>query len=380
MISSNWWRKMTGLTRRLFAGAAAAAPAALAQVPPMNPLPRWRGFNLLDLFQALPLNPEAAPRPVTEDELRWIRDWGFNFLRIPMDYWFWIHSRWRETKRLGPDETFQIHEPALAPVDRLVELGQKYGLHISLNFHRAPGYCINNSEREPFSLWSDPRAEEAFVYHWTYFARRYQGVSNFALSFNLLNEAPAPREGYMDREDYVRVMLRAIEAIRAISPGRTILIDGLSVGNQVVNEMIWTGVAQSVHAYTPARVSHYRASWVDRKMDFPEPTWPLLKEDGTVEFGREHLEKHYAPWGELVKQGIGVHCGEAGCYNRTPHRVFLAWLEDVLEILQGYGIGWALWNFRGPFGVLDSGRADAPYEDWYGHKLDRRLLGLLQKY
>jgi hypothetical protein len=30
--------------------------------------------------------------------------------------------------------------------------------------------------------------------------------------------------------------------------------------------------------------------------------------------------------------------------------------------------------------VLDSGRADAPYEDWYGHKLDRRLLGLLQKY
>ncbi len=371
---------MTRLTRRLFASAAAAAPAALAQPAPKNAIPRWRGFNLLDLFQALPLKPEAAPTPVTEDELRWIRDWGFDFLRIPMDYWFWIDSGWRTTRRLAPDETFQIHEAALEPVDRIVTLGQQFGLHISLNFHRAPGYCINNPEREPFSLWSDPRAEEAFVYHWRYFARRYRDVPARALSFNLVNEAPVPREGYMDREDYVRVMLRATEAIRSISPDRLILIDGLKVGNEVVYELIWTGVAQSVHAYTPARVSHYRAAWVDRKLDFPEPDWPLRKEDGTVEFGREHLEKLYAPWGELVRQGIGVHCGEAGCYNRTPHRVFLAWMEDVLDILKSHGIGWALWNFRGPFGVLDSGRADVAYEDWHGLKLDRKLLDLLQRY
>jgi len=83
---------------------------------------------------------------------------------------------------------------------------------------------------------------------------------------------------------------------------------------------------------------------------------------------------------ELVRRGIGVHCGEAGCYNRTPHAVFLAWMEDVLDILQGHGIGWALWNFRGPFGLLDSGRADADYEDWHGAKLDRKLLALLQRY
>ena len=42
------------------------------------------------------------------------------------------------------------------------------------------------------------------------------------------------------------------------------------------------------------------------------------------------------------------------------------------------GIGFALWNFRGAFGVLDSGRADGVYEDWHGHKLDRKLLDLLK--
>jgi hypothetical protein len=49
-----------------------------------------------------------------------------------------------------------------------------------------------------------------------------------------------------------------------------------------------------------------------------------------------------------------------------------------MEILKGHGIGYALWNFRGSFGILDSGRTDIEYEDWHGHKLDRRLLTMLQ--
>ena len=43
-------------------------------------------------------------------------------------------------------------------------------------------------------------------------------------------------------------------------------------------------------------------------------------------------------------------------------------------------MGWALWNFRGANGVLDSQRADVKYEDFGGHKLDRKMLELLQRY
>jgi endoglucanase len=39
-----------------------------------------------------------------------------------------------------------------------------------------------------------------------------------------------------------------------------------------------------------------------------------------------------------------------------------------------------MWNFRGSFGVLDSDRGDVRYEDFKGHKLDRKLLDLLQRY
>jgi len=58
----------------------------------------------------------------------------------------------------------------------------------------------------------------------------------------------------------------------------------------------------------------------------------------------------------------------------------LAWLRDVLEILTSHNIGWAIWNFRGSFGIIDSGREDVQYEDFHGHKLDRKLLALLQEF
>ena len=42
------------------------------------------------------------------------------------------------------------------------------------------------------------------------------------------------------------------------------------------------------------------------------------------------------------------------------------------------GWGWALWNLRGSFGVVDSGRADVRYEPFRGRQLDRRMLELLR--
>jgi endoglucanase len=73
-----------------------------------------------------------------------------------------------------------------------------------------------------------------------------------------------------------------------------------------------------------------------------------------------------------------VHVGEWGCFNKTPHTVTLAWMKDCLSLWKEAGWGFALWNLRGAFGVLDSERADVQYEDFKGHKLDRKMLDLLQ--
>jgi hypothetical protein len=180
-------------------------------------------------------------------------------------------------------------------------------------------------------------------------------------------------------QTYRKVIEEASKAIWSASPQRLIIADGNRVGNDVIPEIFDMNIAQSCRGYWPGTISHYQAPWVYKDPSkAPEPLWP-----GTMDgkyYSRKQLEEYYSPWIGLIDKGIGVHCGECGCWRNTPHKVFLAWFEDVISILTGGGIGYALWNFRGDFGIIDSGRKDITYTDWHGHKLDSKLLDLLKKY
>ena len=215
-------------------------------------------------------------------------------------------------------------------------------------------------------------------------AKRFKDVSPSKISFDLLNE-PCLRSDMNDQhaksstipgELYRAVAKVAVDAIRAASPERLVIADGNNVGSTVTPELRDLGVAQSCRGYFPGLISHYKAPWANKDPErCPEPVWP-----GTMNgelFNKQRLEKFYRPWIELANSGVGVHCGECGCWNKTPHAVFLAWFQDVLEVLATHRIGYALWNFRGDFGILDSRREDVAYEEWHGHKLDRKLLDLL---
>lgn len=340
-----------------------------------NVIPRWRGFNLMAFFSALSENSQYSDMTVRMQDLDWIRDWGFDYVRLPIDYWMFVDSDWATSGKMDLSRIRKLKESAYELLDRAVEGCVERGLHVNVNMHRCPGYCINGWDREPYNLFKDAQAEDDFEFHWQVLAKRYKGISKEKLSFNLLNEAPNINEK-MSSGDYDRVMKRMIKVIKKISPDRLIIADGTGVGTEVIPGLLNEPVAQAVHAYSPHELSHFEASWTPMFQGIDTPTWPTKKLDGNY-YDRRHLELYFAQWGELVRQGIGVHCGETGCYHHTPHDVFLDWYSDVMGILKGYDIGYALWNFRGDFGILDSGRKDVDYEDWYGHKLDRKLLNLL---
>ena len=293
-------------------------------------------------------------------------DWGFDFIRLPSTYKFWTDEK----------DVYKVKEESLARIDTVLEWGRKYNLHVSFNFHRGPGYCVNPDDTEPFNLWKDKAALDAFCWHWALFAKRYKGVASKSLSFDLLNEPPAPDGGQMTGDDYARVVRAAVKAIRDADPQRLIIADGVRWGNQTCPDLADLGIGQSTRGYSPMEISHYKASWVNGER-FAEPIWPD-PEKKNHKWDRARLEELYKPWAELARRGVGVHCGECGAFNKTPHAVFLGWFRDVLEILKGHNIGFALWNFRGSFGILDSDRADVAYEDFHGRKLDRKLLSLMQ--
>jgi aryl-phospho-beta-D-glucosidase BglC (GH1 family) len=358
------------------------ASLALAQngTPSGNPLPRWRGFNLTD-FNAP--NPGSARGGTTEEDLNWIVDWGFNFVRLPMAYPRYVE--FDRSQHIAPAEVCKLNNTEVDRIEAFVRNAHNHGLHVSLNLHRAPGYCINAGFYEPYDLWKSEEAQQAFAFHWGMWAQRFKDVPASKLSFDLLNE-PCMRSDMNDQhaksspipgELYRSVARKAVEAIRAANPERTIIADGNNVGNTVTPELKDLRIAQSCRGYFPGLISHYKAPWANKDPErCPTPVWP-----GTMNgehFGKARLESYYKPWIELAASGTGVHCGECGCWNKTPHAVFLAWFEDVLDVLTSNKIGYALWNFRGDFGILDSRREDVAYQQWHGHSLDAKLLDLLK--
>src|SRR5579864_6395502 len=165
------------MNRRQFVGVAAVSAGAAAGIlqasggqtatapalpePSASRLPRWRGFNLLEKFDA------QHARPFREADFALLADWGFNFVRLPMSYRCWADA----------DDWLNIREKPLKDVDGAVRFGQRHGVHVNLNLHRAPGYCVN-PPKEPADLWTDDKALDACAFHWAYFTRRYKGVPN----------------------------------------------------------------------------------------------------------------------------------------------------------------------------------------------------------
>lgn len=347
-----------------------------------NPLPRWRGFNLTDFNSP---NPSSGRPGTTDDDLKWMVDWGFDFIRLPMAYPRYVN--FDRSQHITPEDVCKINEQEVDRIEAFVRKAQDQGLHVSLNLHRAPGYCINAGFYEPYDLWKAKEAQQAFNFHWGMWGKRFKNVQRSKVSFDLLNE-PSIRSDMNDQhaksssipgELYRTVAKGAVDAIRASNRDHLVIADGNSVGNQVTPELIDLNIAQSCRGYFPGFISHYKAPWANKDPEkCPTPVWPG-KMNGE-EYGTDRLEKYYQSWIGLARQGVGVHCGECGCWNKTPHDVFLAWFGDVLDILTGNKIGYALWNFRGDFGILDSRREDVDYQDWHGRKLDAKLLELLKKH
>ncbi len=331
-----------------------AKPASLA-----GKLPRWRGFNLLEKFTA---RRDGSAPAYKEEDFGILAEWGFDFVRLPMSYLCWSTVT----------DWLNIDQSKLLDIDKAIELGKQYKVHVNLNMHRAPGYCVN-PPKEPKDLFTDPEALDACATHWRTFAARYKGIPSTQLSFDLLNE---PSD--IPEEKYIAVITRLVQEIRAADPNRLIIADGLKWGTKPVLGLAGLGIAQSTRGYAPMQISHFRANWITGSDKWAAPTWPLKLETETWDRQRL-LRQNIEPWKALAAKGVGVHVGEWGAFQYTPHDVALAWMRDCLELWKEVGWGWSMWNLRGGFGLLDSNRSDIAYESHRGHKLDRKMLELLKE-
>ncbi|HKJ78833.1 MAG TPA: cellulase family glycosylhydrolase, partial [Prolixibacteraceae bacterium] len=102
-----------------------------------------KGFNLLGKFDVSWTNDGFQ-----EKQFRAVRDLGFNFVRLPVDY--------RTYTKTADWDTFI--ESQVNQIDAAVAWGKKYDVHVCLNLHRAPGYGVNSTNlpaNQQLSLWTD---------------------------------------------------------------------------------------------------------------------------------------------------------------------------------------------------------------------------------
>jgi aryl-phospho-beta-D-glucosidase BglC (GH1 family) len=321
------------------------------------------GFNLLNMF-----GKTDTPKPLNDAELDFAAEHGFNFIRLPLDYRNWIHD-FEYTK---PDErTFAV-------IDGYIEQILSRGMQACINFHRAPGYCVNRPEIEKHNLWIDAEAQDGFVFNWEFFARRYHHIPSDKLIFNLINEPWFEGDKWQfTRARHAAIMRRAIAAIRAVTPDREIICDGVGGGQFAMPEMADAGVIHGARGYVPFEISHYQASWMSHMTHDREPTWPM-ELNGKL-WTRDVLVSLYQPWLDVEKTGVKVYVGEFGCYDKTPNDVALRWLGDLLSVFKQFGWGYALWQLSGSFGVINHGRPGTKYTKMNGLDVDAELLRLLKE-
>ena len=222
------------------------------------------GFNLQGMRMA---GPHVGYDPRW---FKWMRDWGFNFVRLPLDYRCWVKDLKSANREI-------IDEKGLEPLDAGLAAARANGVTAMICLHRIPGeYSVRVRDPEPGNIYTDPDCLRAAVLHWTLLAKRYRDIPREELYFNLINE-PASDMGTIEQYAYVCRVLAA--AIRKVDPKRFIVADGYATGSYPVPDLYDVpGVGQATRGYYPPHFTHFGMDAElspdkERAREF-SPPWP----------------------------------------------------------------------------------------------------------
>jgi endoglucanase len=323
-----------------------------------------RGTNISHWLSQSQRRGQERRRAFTRDDVRRIADWGFDHLRLPVDE----EQLWDESGR-RESEAFDLLQAAL---DWCAAAGLRsiVDLHI-LRCHHF------NQETVP-ALYTDDAAARHFANLWRDLSDALAGRPTDAVAYELLNEPVAP-----DPEDWNRVALAALAAVREREPQRTVVLGSNNFQScdtfdrlDVPDRQTEPGdcLVLSCHFYRPMFVTHYRAPWWRGGCDYdgpveypgrpiPEEAFSSLAADRQEAWGgalNEHWDREAMlaafakPQAVRKKTGRPLYCGEFGCRLVTPEPARTRWYRDLVSVFDELQIAFANWDYRGGFGLVDA--------------------------
>jgi endoglucanase len=317
------------------------------------------GINASEWFAQSP-NDYSATRTssyIDADDIALMARLGFDSVRISIDP--------VPLERL-PRNSEGLNADFAGRLDKAVDTMLTDGLAVEIDIHPEDSYKQQ--------LRTSNEAVDRFTMLWRRLAAHYASRDQEKVFFEIMNE-PEVNDPYR----WAGIQARVAAAIREAAPRHTIIATGPNYSDIVdllaMQPLADGNVIYNFHFYDPHEFTHQGAGWgapfwiYEHGIPYP-PTESsmadLVKEVPDLAH-RYALEQYWldrwdahrirllideaAFWAKT--NNVPLISNEFGVYRNHSDPVSRAnWIRDVRTAFEADGIGWAMWDYRGSFGVV----------------------------
>lgn len=308
-----------------------------------------RGLNLSRWWEA------EHDRALDDSDIRLIRELGFDFVRLPLD----------PTALGSEDGKGEMQADKLAALRHDLEALTKAELSVVLDLHPKDDFQRRLTAAPP------EESHRILDNFWRGLSSTVMDFPPELLLLDLLNEPKFETSRWWD------VQGKLIESLRPVYPHNSFVATASPDSGWWQLDRLEPyqdkNVIYGFHFYEPMTLTHYQLEWekdydptraaipVPYPVDLSDPVAQKI-DDPTV---RAYLQRGWngeklsglvdkiAAWGKKHKATLA--CLEFGVYSKNvSEQSRMGWLRDMCEAFEKNGIPWAMWEYKGPFGLLPS--------------------------
>jgi aryl-phospho-beta-D-glucosidase BglC (GH1 family) len=284
---------------------------------------------------------------------------------------------------VNPQPMMADHRPEEIPaeylgyLDSAVKMILDHGLAVVIDLHPESDFKARLAKDDTFV--------QEFSDFWRALARHYSSWDRDRVFFEILNEPELS-----DRYRWYGVQAKLAAAIREGAPQQTIIATGARWSDD--DELVFIeplrdpDVIYNFHFYEPHIFTHQGATWGTyfwhwvKGLHYPSSPESAAKTAAgvpdavdrlaVIRYGQDHWDaaridaevSQVADW--AGKRGVSVVCNEFGVYRAyaEPHDRE-AWIHDVRAALEQHGMGWAMWDYSGSFGLVSKRDGQTAVDD-----------------
>lgn len=339
-----------------------------------------RGINASEWFAQV-YDPEGYTKKhfenwMTAQDIALIKSMGFDNVRLSVNP--------QPMFRRGHAD--ELPADYLAYLDAAVKMILDQGLAVTIDIHPDSDFKTRLANEDDFV--------EQFCEYWRGLARHYSMWDPDKVFFEILNE-PELR----DRYRWYGIQAKVAAAIREGAPQHTIIATGAkySAGEELLflEPLHDANVIYNFHFYDPHIFTHQGATWgvnfwhnekaglaYPSNLESAEKVAAQVPEEMNrlyiLQYGMGHWDAAridmeiglVADWAK--RRDVPIICNEFGVYRKYADlQDRAAWIHDVRTSLERHGMGWAMWDYSGGFGVVTKPGGNAVLDE-----VTLRALGL----